>query len=161
MFFNLIFIFLSLFFFSRRLQKVIILFNFTLQLYFVFNFLCQFWSSLFYFFCPIAKLIFLYKFTFLLNINFIWYLNFDLHFFNCYFFKKKLYSSNHLFNFILSIFNWPGIELRGFFIYGALGLMTRVMGLKSFIILFIFYWVILILWSKLRVWHDTPGLDQP
>jgi len=72
MYFNLVLIVLISNFFVGSFLKVIILFNFTLQLqHFYFIFLCQFWSSFFLIFFILLLNWFFFNFTLQLNTKFI------------------------------------------------------------------------------------------
>jgi hypothetical protein len=111
---------------------------------------------------PFAKLIFLFNFTLKSNIKFIWYLNFDLHFFN-FCFCNPLIKLKFFFKFHLSIFYWLRIGFHDFFQIGCFGSndlghafeMLTWFFLKWLYNSFLFFYQFIpILWSGSRIFRD-------
>jgi len=111
---NLVLIVLIFNFFLSHFVKVIILFQFYPSAKTLFWFFMSILILIFLnFLCHFTKLNFLFNLTLQSNIKFISCFNFDLYFFNYYFFIL-LYNWNSFFNFTHSIFDWLRIGLHGF-----------------------------------------------
>jgi hypothetical protein len=109
-----------------------------------------------------AKLIFLFNFTLKSNIKLIWYLNFDLHSFNCCF-CNPLIKLKFFFKFHLSIFYWLRIGLHDLFQIGCFGSNDLGHAFEKLTWFFLkwlynsflfFYQLISILWSRPQIFRD-------